>query len=90
MRYKFAESPFLEAVPEKLGGAICMQYDDRCGRGDFLWTHTTASMGIAYMTTSDAKATTVMSRLPPKTGGAASVKVSIFSLPGNLVIYITC
>jgi len=72
MRYKFAESPFLEAVPEKLGGAICMQYDDRCGRGDFLWTHTTASMGIAYMTTSDAKATTVMSRLPPKTGAAAA------------------
>ena len=29
MRYKFAESPFLENVPEKLGGAICMQYDDR-------------------------------------------------------------
>lgn len=74
MRYKFAESPFLENVPEKLGGAICMQYDDRCGRGDFLWTHTTASMGIAYMTTSDAKATTVMSRLPPKTNGAPSVK----------------
>ena len=32
-------------------------------------------MGIAYMTTSDAKATTVMSRLPPKTNGAPSVKV---------------
>ena len=45
---------------------------NRCGRGDFLWTHTTASMGIAYMTTSDAKATTVMSRLPPKTGAAAA------------------
>ena len=33
-------------------------------------------MGIAYMTTSDAKATTVMSRLPPKTSGTPSVKVS--------------
>ena len=44
----------------------------RSGRGDFLWTHTTASMGIAYMTTSDAKATTVMSRLPPRTDAAAS------------------
>jgi taspase (threonine aspartase 1) len=66
MRNKFCESPFLESVPEKLGGAICMQYDARCGRGEFLWTHTTASMGIAYMTTADNKATTVMSRLPPK------------------------
>ena len=66
MKEKFAESPFLQGIPEKLGGAICMLFDEKGGRGEFLWTHTTASMGVAYMTTADAKATTVMSRLPPR------------------------
>ena len=56
---------FLAGVPEKLGGAICMHYDETHGKGEFLWTHTTASMGLAYQTTSDLQATTVMSRLDP-------------------------
>jgi len=63
MREKFAESDFLSGVPEKLGGAICMHYDETHGRGQFLWTHTTASMGLAYQTTADANPTTVMSRI---------------------------
>jgi taspase (threonine aspartase 1) len=73
MKEKFAESDFLAGVPEKLGGAICMHYDEVHGRGQFLWTHTTASMGIAYQTTSDEAATTVMSRIkehpPPNSSG---------------------
>ena len=40
-----------------------MHYDEDQGRGQFLWTHTTASMGIAYQTTSDVSATTCMSRI---------------------------
>ena len=64
MKDKFAESEFLVGVPEKLGGAICMHYDENAGHGEFLWTHTTASMGIAFQTTGDLKATTRMSRLP--------------------------
>eukprot|EP00093_Oithona_nana_P009424 09424.XXX_436702_435346_1 [CDS] Oithona nana genome sequencing. len=63
MKEKFAESDFLNGVPEKLGGAICMHYDETHGRGQFLWTHTTASMGLAYQTTADANPTTVMSRI---------------------------
>merc|ERR1712029_594175 len=63
MKEKFAESEFLISVPEKLGGAICMHYDESSGRGEFLWTHTTSSMGIAFQTTADAHATTKMSRL---------------------------
>ena len=63
MKEKFAESEFLVSVPEKLGGAICMHYDESSGQGEFLWTHTTSSMGIAFQTTADAKATTKMSRL---------------------------
>jgi len=64
MKEKFAESEFLASVPEKLGGAICLHYDASNGRGEFLWTHTTASMGIAYQTTADDAAITKMSRLP--------------------------
>lgn len=64
MKEKFAESEFLYGVPEKLGGAICMHYDELNGRGEFLWTHTTSSMGIAFQTTADESATTRMSRMP--------------------------
>jgi len=63
MKERFAESEFLYGVPEKLGGAICMHYDEANGRGEFLWTHTTSSMGIAFQTTADEVATTRMSRL---------------------------
>jgi hypothetical protein len=45
---KFVESAFLSGLPEKLGGAICMQYNRERGEGHFLWTHTTASMGIGF------------------------------------------
>ena len=48
MKEKFAESEFLVSVPEKLGGAICMHYDESSGQGEFLWTHTTSSMGIGF------------------------------------------
>ena len=58
MKEKFAESEFLYGVPEKLGGAICMHYEENSGRGEFLWTHTTSSMGIAFQTTADEQATT--------------------------------
>ena len=58
MKEKFAESEFLYGVPEKLGGAICMHYDEISGKGDFVWTHTTSSMGIAFQTTADERSTT--------------------------------
>ena len=66
----FSFSQFLVGVPEKLGGAICMHYDEHAGRGQFLWTHTTASMGVAFQTTADINATTHMSRINniPKVG----------------------
>lgn len=67
----------LAGVPEKLGGAICMHYDETQGRGHFLWTHTTSSMGLAYQTTADTSATTVMSRINnvPKTPGGTCILV---------------
>jgi len=77
MKEKFAESDFLAGVPEKLGGAICMHYDEDHGRGNFLWTHTTASMGLAYQTTADVSATTHMSRINnvPKMGTGTCILV---------------
>lgn len=60
----FASSEFLENVPEKLAGAVCIQFDPEIQRGEFMWTHTTASMGVAFQTTADEHATTRMSRLP--------------------------
>jgi len=64
MKERFAESEFLSGVPEKLGGAICMQYDKETCQGEFLWTHTTASMGIGFQSTCEEEATVKMSRLP--------------------------
>ena len=61
--FKMSKISVVDGVPEKLGGAICMHYDETHGRGQFLWTHTTASMGLAYQTTADANPTTVMSRI---------------------------
>jgi len=64
MKEKFAESVFLTGVPEKLGGAICLQYNKNSLDGEFLWTHTTASMGIGFQSTGEEEATVKMSRLP--------------------------
>nr|XP_040570069.1 LOW QUALITY PROTEIN: threonine aspartase 1-like [Lepeophtheirus salmonis] len=90
MTEKFRDSPFLKCVREKLGGAICMRFDAKTGLGDFLWTHTTASMGIAYQKTSDDVATTRMSRLPSSNGGVSHpngttifVEGTPFSLPSR-------
>jgi len=75
MKERFAESEFLAGVPEKLGGAICMQYDKERKKGEFLWTHTTASMGIGFQTTSEEDATVKMSRLPVAAQQGTSILV---------------
>ena len=64
MKVKFDDSEFLVSVREKLGGAICLRHDGDSGRTDFLWTHTTASMGLAFQTTRCQQPTVRMSRLP--------------------------
>ncbi len=69
MSERFAESDFLRAVPEKLGGAVCFRFDPAVRRGEFLWTHTTPSMGLAFQTTACREATAKMSRLPPRAKG---------------------
>lgn len=76
MKEKFAESEFLEGINEKLGGAICMQFNKSSGQVNFLWTHTTASMGIGFQSTGEDEAMAKMSRLPkPSTNQGTTILV---------------
>lgn len=50
---KFLESPFLSSVREIYGGALSIVYDKNTGDGELLWSHTTQSLCLAYMSTKD-------------------------------------
>ncbi|XP_068597358.1 threonine aspartase 1 [Brachionichthys hirsutus] len=77
MQNKFISSPFLANEDRVLGGVIVL----RCCRCleappsqnlqgllvEFLWSHTTESMCVGYMSAQDSKAKTHISRLPPGT-----------------------
>lgn len=84
MQERFVQSEFLKSVNEKLGGAICLHFDPSTGRGEFLWTHTTDSMGLAFQTTNCEQATGNMSRLPKdkinskRTHGTTTILVESF------------
>ncbi|XP_075875026.1 threonine aspartase 1 isoform X3 [Nelusetta ayraudi] len=72
-------SPFLSSEDRVLGGVIVLRCG-RCAEGpppppesiqgilvEFLWSHTTESMCVGYMSAQDSKAKTHISRLPPGT-----------------------
>ncbi|XP_068183870.1 threonine aspartase 1 isoform X3 [Antennarius striatus] len=75
MQNKFISSPFLANEDRVLGGVIVL----RCCRCleappsqniqgllvEFLWSHTTESMCVGYMSAQDSRAKTHISRLPP-------------------------
>ncbi|XP_062864384.1 threonine aspartase 1 isoform X2 [Trichomycterus rosablanca] len=74
MQQKFIGSPFLASEDGVLGGVIVLRCC-RCGEDhgpdhlqdllvEFLWTHTTESMCVGYMSAHDRKARTHISRLP--------------------------
>ncbi|XP_078086491.1 threonine aspartase 1 isoform X1 [Mustelus asterias] len=86
MQKKFVRSPFLAHEDSVLGGVIVL----RCCRCslesesslntqallvEFLWSHTTESMCVGYMSTQDGKAKTHISRLPP--GAVAGQSLAI-------------
>eukprot|EP00095_Tigriopus_kingsejongensis_P000770 snap_masked-scaffold67_size430214-processed-gene-1.5 protein:Tk00770 transcript:snap_masked-scaffold67_size430214-processed-gene-1.5-mRNA-1 annotation:"threonine aspartase 1" len=79
----FVNSEFLESVPEKLGGAICLQYDPKNRRGEFMWTHTTASMGVAFQSTACKKAVTRMSRMPAMEKNSITIESIPFCTQGH-------
>ncbi|XP_073484356.1 threonine aspartase 1 isoform X1 [Aquarana catesbeiana] len=86
MQNKFIGSPFLANEDSILGGVIVLR-SCRCSSkidstGDkqallveFLWSHTTESMCVGYMSAQDGKAKTHISRLPP--GAVAGQSVAI-------------
>ncbi|NWS67055.1 TASP1 aspartase, partial [Crotophaga sulcirostris] len=83
---KFLSSPFLANEDGVLGGVIVLR-SCRCSAEpessqekptllvEFLWSHTTESMCVGYMSAQDGKAKTHISRLPP--GAVAGQSVAI-------------
>ncbi|XP_044519344.1 threonine aspartase 1 isoform X2 [Gracilinanus agilis] len=86
MQNKFISSPFLANEEGVLGGVIVLR-SCRCSAEpdssqdkqtllvEFLWSHTTESMCVGYMSAQDGKAKTHISRLPP--GAVAGQSVAI-------------
>ncbi|XP_042669738.1 threonine aspartase 1 isoform X4 [Centrocercus urophasianus] len=86
MQNKFIGSPFLASEDGVLGGVIVLR-SCRCSAEpelsqekptllvEFLWSHTTESMCVGYMSAQDGKAKTHISRLPP--GAVAGQSVAI-------------
>lgn len=49
---KFIESPFLRGMNAVYGGALSLIYDQNSNDGEILWSHTTQSFCLGYMSTS--------------------------------------
>nr|XP_014343325.1 PREDICTED: threonine aspartase 1 isoform X1 [Latimeria chalumnae] len=86
MQNKFISSPFLVGEDCILGGVIVLRCCRCSGEPDsspstgallveFLWSHTTESMCVGYMSAQDGKAKTHISRLPP--GAVAGQSLAI-------------
>lgn len=50
-KQSFLESPFLQNLDEIYGGALSVVYDADTGDGEVLWSHTTPSICIGHMST---------------------------------------
>ncbi|PNF17965.1 Threonine aspartase 1 [Cryptotermes secundus] len=64
MKTKFLESPFLSGVEERLGGLILLKCIPSDGTGEFLWTHSSKTMCISYMSDAERRPRTRLSELP--------------------------
>lgn len=60
----FLDSPFLRHLEEAYGGALTVIFDSDTGDGEVLWTHTTQSLCIGHMTTTQKMPRFVFSTLP--------------------------
>lgn len=85
MQNKFISSPFLASEDRVLGGVIVLRCC-RCVEAspsqniqgilvEFLWSHTTESMCVGYMSAQDSRAKTHISRLPPGTVPGQSLAI---------------
>ncbi|XP_029962524.1 threonine aspartase 1 isoform X2 [Salarias fasciatus] len=84
MQNKFISSPFLASEDRVLGGVIvlrcCTCVDAQPSQSiqgilEFLWSHTTESMCVGYMSAQDSKAKTHISRLPAGTVPGQSLAI---------------
>lgn len=96
MQNKFISSPFLASEGRVLGGVIVLRCC-RCVEAqpspniqaamvEFLWSHTTESMCVGYMSAQDSKAKTHISRLPPGTvpGQSLAIEGGVCRLMGTV------
>ncbi|CAL8257965.1 unnamed protein product [Lota lota] len=75
MQNQFISSPFLASEDRVLGGVIVLRccrceedppsQDIQASLVEFLWSHSTESMCVGYMSAQDSRAKTHISRLPP-------------------------
>lgn len=61
---KFINSPYLANLNEVYGGSLSLYYDKSSRQGDIIWSHTTKSMCLGYMDTTNSRARFVHSELP--------------------------
>lgn len=73
MKEDFIESEFLNGLEQKLGGAIAIRYSLEESIGDLLWTHSTNSMILGYMSSQDSSAKSCVSTLEPGDVGRKAV-----------------
>ncbi|GAB6021704.1 taspase, threonine aspartase, 1 [Chamberlinius hualienensis] len=77
---KFLNSRFLKQADKKLVGIIALQYDAKENRGEFLWSHTTDTMCVGYMSVSDKRPVSKMSRLPANGQPGSTIVVEGISI----------
>ncbi|KAK0161352.1 hypothetical protein PV327_009830 [Microctonus hyperodae] len=63
MKDNFIDSEYLNGLDEKLGGGIAIRYSIDESIGDLLWTHSTNSMILGYMSSHDLNAKSCVSSL---------------------------
>ncbi|KAK9696725.1 Asparaginase [Popillia japonica] len=71
---KFLKSRYLSNVQQKLGGALVLHVS-KTGEGAILWGHTTESMSVGYMKSTDRKAKSMISHLPDNIHPGMSVNI---------------
>ncbi|KZC05879.1 PREDICTED: threonine aspartase 1-like [Dufourea novaeangliae] len=85
MKVDFIDSKFLCELEQKLGGVIAIRFAPQEGLGDFLWSHSTDSMIIGYMNSTEQSAVSHMSSLSShEVGKKAVVEGICFKINGSI------